>query len=507
MGLSFAQPTKRRPEQDDPFGAPTYQTGQTPTTATPSDGGMAPLPSFGGPENAMPDLGPSFGAQGSTPSIESAPADVPSFQTPAKGAAPTPQELSFQTTGTRPVGAAPGQAQPPSKWRSHVQAIDNARDPRGRAVAQDALARDLSAQLTAAGHKVAWKGDTLTVDGREYVLGSGQGQSLTPDDEYPVSTPEMPGVPGGPDDVYTTPGEVGPTMPGSGGLSTPPGQAPGPDPIEYESGKIGAASVAGFNPTAPTYTPGEVPDLDITGMTFPEIMQAIGGDQQFTSDVQAAIQRILNDPHSLGEDDIARMKAAVREKAIQLGADEDEALQFFGQSMGLTDSRWLASERLGARRSRDESVIRGTGDVEMQAMATNKADELRAAEMASSFLFQSNEDRRQAVGLAADTHLRSAAAAQDRMAFREFINQRATELGQSADQIMLSYTLGILDDASRRYGIDVSSAMDRDRLAQQDRQFLEEMALAWARFLAEEDQRGIDNYMNVPGPGGGGGFG
>jgi hypothetical protein len=101
-------------------------------------------------------------------------------------------------------------------------------------------------------------------------------------------------------------------------------------------------------------------------------------------------------------------------------------------------------------------------------------------------MFRSREDQRAAQTLATNASLNAAAQRGDRMALRESIKQEATKLGIAADQVQLNYTLGLLDDATRRYGIDVGAQIDREKLSQAGREFQEDLAFR-LKALAQAD--------------------
>ena len=48
--------------------------------------------------------------------------------------------------------------------------------------------------------------------------------------------------------------------------------------------------------------------------------------------------------------------------------------------------------------------------------------------------------------------------------------------------------LGLIDDATRRYGIDMGAQIDREKLSQMGREFQEELALKWAQFSQSIEQ-------------------
>lgn len=74
---------------------------------------------------------------------------------------------------TSPLGKAPD-------WTAAIAKMTSAFSPQDALLAQDQLARDLQQKLTAAGHKVSWDGNQLTVDGRPYNIGPAPGATTSP---------------------------------------------------------------------------------------------------------------------------------------------------------------------------------------------------------------------------------------------------------------------------------------------------------------------------------------
>jgi hypothetical protein len=260
----------------------------------------------------------------------------------------------------------------------------------------------------------------------------------------------------------------------------------------------GAAGAGGAAATFPRssqpYTPGTIDTLD----NFQPNTGPVGDA------TEQGVLDLLRNPESLDAHTTDMMKAASREEASAQAAQADEDLLRFGFDGGFDDSRWLASERAANQRGRDEAVIRGNRTVDLEAARTNK------------------EDRRQALGigqaytaLKSDNAFKTAALQGDRLALRETVNARAAELGLSGDELQLNYTLGLMDDAVKRYGIDVGAQIDREKLSQAGREFQEELSFKFsqleqadaqfgaeygldlAKFGADEDQRAFDNSFKL----------
>jgi hypothetical protein len=251
-----------------------------------------------------------------------------------------------------------------------------------------------------------------------------------------------------------------------------------------------------FTRTGPTYQPGQIDALD----GFDPTAGAGGLDAQ----TAAAVRDLLTTPSGLDPRTVDMMKGKSREEAAALADQADEDLMRFGFASGIDDSRWLASERAANLRGRDESVIRSNRDIDITA-ANQQAEDRRAAiGVSQNYL-----------ALKSDNAFKTAALQGDRMALRESINQKAAELGMSADALSLEYTMGLLDDATKRYGIDIGAQIDREKLAQAgtqfqqelmfkfaqleqlDDQFAAEYGLNLAQFGANEDQRQFDNSLKL----------
>jgi hypothetical protein len=103
-------------------------------------------------------------------------------------------------------------------------------------------------------------------------------------------------------------------------------------------------------------------------------------------------------------------------------------------------------------------------------------------------VLKSKAEQRQAIALANDSSLRASALKGDRLALREQINAKAAELGLDADKMQLDYTLGLMDDLTKRYNIDVGKDIDLRKLSQQGREFTEELALRFAQLRFQYDE-------------------
>jgi hypothetical protein len=121
----------------------------------------------------------------------------------------------------------------------------------------------------------------------------------------------------------------------------------------------------------------------------------------------------------------------------------------------------------------------------------------RRRSWAPAYGAQKAQIRQAAASLAADTTLRQAAAKNDRLSLRESVKQKATELGISADQVMSSWLLGLADDATRRYGIDVGAQIDWAKLSEQSSEFKEDLAMRMAQLNQQMEQFGMSYGLDL----------
>jgi hypothetical protein len=248
------------------------------------------------------------------------------------------------------------------------------------------------------------------------------------------------------------------------------------------------------------YQPGEVTMDDLGGLDAQTVLNGLGGPVDPTGGqtgamTEDAVQRLLADPYGLNDRTVEMLKARSKDELAEMGASEQDMLRNFGWETGVADSNWIRSEQLAANRERDRAIVGGNRDIDILAAQSRKGDERAAAELGAKFTndkftraLGSKQEQRQAMQLATDTGLRSAAIRGDRMALREQIAAKAAELGMDADRLTLQYTLGLMQDLTTRYGIDVDKDLDLRKLASADRQFNEELAFKFAQLQFQYDE-------------------
>jgi hypothetical protein len=264
------------------------------------------------------------------------------------------------------------------------------------------------------------------------------------------------------------------------------------------------AEASGFMPgRGPTYTPGNITSDDIPNRSYDDIYGSLTGPGNETEQASDALLRnLLEHPESVDAHTLDTMKAKSKDEIAQQQQQEEQDLRSFGVSNGIDDSRWVQSERLASRRSRDNALVASNRDLELGAATTNTADRRAASQMGLSYQSQKASQRQAAAALASDTTLRQSALRGDRMALREQVNQKAAELGQSADQVMSQWLIGLADDATRRLGINVGAQIDMSRLNEQSAEFKEDLAFRLVALGQQDRQFGATyglSFLNTQG--------
>jgi hypothetical protein len=252
-----------------------------------------------------------------------------------------------------------------------------------------------------------------------------------------------------------------------------------------------------FQTTAPTYTPGQIGMDDIPNFSYDDLMKTLTDLGPNEGSEDSLMGDILAHPESIDAHTLDSMKAKSKDELAEMGQLDDQNMTSQGYSLGISDSPWLASEKNAGLRDRQSALVKSNRDLELSAAQTNTADKRAAAELGSSYLTAKSGRKTAATALAADTTLRAATVRGDRMALRESVNQKATELGQSADKIQLDYTMGLIDDATRRYGIDVGASIDRAKLSAAGREFQEDLAFRIMALAQADDQFGAQYGLDV----------
>jgi hypothetical protein len=336
----------------------------------------------------------------------------------------------------------------------------------------------------------------------------------------------------------------------SGGGGGGGGYAPAAFSLPAGAGVGGASSInPGARPTTPTlpdwtpeatgYTPGAIPTDDLPSASYEALLGQMGGytptpvqagyqfggfenmDADTEAATQALIQQLLANPESLDARTVDMLKGASREEQAQQAQMLDEDLIGLGYGMGIDSSPWLASERLNARRDRDEAISRGNRTIDIEAARTNMGDRQAAANIGAAYgdavsrrrlaeaqageankqtasaqalqaalaneqnVFNAAQLQSNNVVNAAKLQIDQAAAATDRLALREASAQAAAELGISRDKLMLDWVTSKMGELVDLYDIDLSAYLDLTQLATANTEFKDDLAF---RLLALQQQ-------------------
>lgn len=358
-------------------------------------------------------------------------------------------------------------------------------------------------------------------------------------------TAGAPGAGGGGGGAYGLPDvwSEGPLTPAGSTAAAPvtPGAAPNYDALWSASTPAYEAGSIDTNPALPgqadtlaaagSYEAGTLGDANL-GWDYNSLLADMQSGNPVQDNTDSLTNWILEHPESMDPKTVAMLKAQSDEEQGQAALSEDEATKRFGFSSGLADSPWLASERAATARSADASQIANRRTIDITAAQTNQADRLKAATLGANYQaqragqkqsavstaasaslgkagqetsrFTANEgakqaqaqSRMQAVQLSVDTAFKAAAEGRDRVALNESLKQEATKLGITQDQLTQTYTLSTLADLTKRYGIDIGAQIDQQKLAEQSKEFqqdllvkVQQMKVLAAQWQAEMEQR------------------
>lgn len=257
-----------------------------------------------------------------------------------------------------------------------------------------------------------------------------------------------------------------------------------------------------FAPGEQLYTPGEITMDDLEGLGYQDVAGRLQTPvSQATDDL---VLSLVQNPEALSDQMVDTLKAKRAEELAGIATAQEEDLLRFGFANNLGDSRWLASERLAGQRDRDRALLSSNQEIDILAAQTRMEDRRAAAQIGLTH----SQEQRAREALATDTGLRQAALTGDRLALRESIAQKAAELEIDQNQLVQSWTVALMEDMTRRWGIEAQFDVDMARLAQQSAQFQEDlffkmmqldqqMALGYAQLEQDDRQFGADYGLRV----------
>lgn len=223
-----------------------------------------------------------------------------------------------------------------------------------------------------------------------------------------------------------------------------------------------------FEGRAP-YTPTPITMDDLQGLGYQDVLTRLKTPvADATSDL---VMSILKNPESLSDQVVDTLKAKSADELAEFARTDEEDLTRFAFTNNLTGSNWLASERRGMQQARDKALVGSNRDIDILAAQTRMEDRRQAANVGQQFMTE--ERGREA--LASDVGLRQAAEKKDRLALNEQFKQKAAELQIDVDELKLNYTIAMMEDITRRWGIQVNADIEWAKLAQMGGQFQDEL--------------------------------
>lgn len=355
-----------------------------------------------------------------------------------------------------------------ARYGTQLEAVKNATDPASKAIAQDALARQVQKDLEADGHKVTWKGDVLMVDGRAYELGgepvsSSGGYTGAKDVEsliqhYQSQNPVAGGVDGliqflqqngvnakrathsgmQSNDAIDIDGKIYDEIFNVGGADQhwqhiQPGD--GGDPLSALSGSRGGSWLDGGG--------------GFLG-SFQKVFDMASAPNAGDAQMEEYVRNLLQNPESLSERDVETLKAKSAEEAAAAAQLQDEELQHFGFGAGLDSSPWLAGQRTQNEWSRRGATIESNRNVDIAAADRRGADRRAAAGVGQAWANLKASQKSQALSSAVSYlntelgyNIDLQTLAQRDEQFKADLMQRIAALKQADEQFRANYGLDV----------------------------------------------------------------
>src|SRR5690348_12186690 len=176
----------------------------------------------------------------------------------------------------------------------------------------------------------------------------------------PLSTSGLPNLGGSLNDLEPVPSTDALAAPNASSPTALPG-IPGTGVQPYTPGAITFGDIPSYSvdqlaAMEGNYTPG-----DLSGVTNPTALD---------TSTTAAAQNLLNNPLSLSDTDVERLKAQSKDEiAAQQAADENNLLGFSYEN-GLGDSHWLGAQRAQQQRDAEGQIIQSNRNIDLTAAQT-----------------------------------------------------------------------------------------------------------------------------------------
>lgn len=236
-----------------------------------------------------------------------------------------------------------------------------------------------------------------------------------------------------------------------------------------------------FTPGQLPYQPTAIPTNDLNRFSYENVMGQLSTPASQAND--ALMRSLLEHPESMDPHTVEMLKAKSADELAAIGMAQDADLKRFGWSTGNQDSNWLASERAGAQRQRDMTLVGKNRDIEIEAARQNFQDRQAVAALGTAYI----GEQRQREALANDVGLRSSALRGDRLQFNEQMKAEAAKIGISADELLQNFVISQMEDLTKRWGIQVQGELDIARLSTQSSQFQQDLAFRLAQLQQQAE--------------------
>lgn len=179
------------------------------------------------------------------------------------------------------------------------------------------------------------------------------------------------------------------------------GRTPDPGALDtdYEAGSIEDDYDAGRISNDPlslgrvgSYAQGSITNDPLDTYSFDGTFRGDVGDElgalgagETDPETEDLVLSILQNPRSLDARTIDMLKARSKDELAEMARTEDDDLLAEGYRTGNQDSAYLDSERRAAKGRRDQALVGSNRAIDLEAAATNRADELAAAGVGNAF--------------------------------------------------------------------------------------------------------------------------
>lgn len=191
----------------------------------------------------------------------------------------------------------------------------------------------------------------------------------------PTPTPTPPPTPAATGSPVTANGQIPPQAPGLQPAPQPATRGAEPNQTRYVQ-KVDLSSVPAYQKTNFNVP---IPTGYKAGANLPTVDPFAGPDQSGNDASQNALmQAILANPQTMNPTVIAQMQEANKEQALLTQMQEQQQADSGAAASGRLGSGYAAASTAARRQAAIDSILKGNRDINMGAVATNRADELNA---------------------------------------------------------------------------------------------------------------------------------